>query len=416
MRGLPGDVSNRQAINDSRKLLIVFTSSLRNGPRIQRVRALKRVLAQRWEVEEARFEPPRGLFFSGEAQVRGLPPAPRRAWSQWCRAAARFTLSSVLIDRYELRSWQWFRRPEDGVGAALLVGAPYSPLFAAAQKLAEAGIRYVVDVGDPLTLTAPSPHARAVRGLARLRAGRSEADLWRNSSGAIVTSESVASVLRTRFPSLPVLLRPNGFDPTERPDLDGRRERGDGTLRLVHFGTLYDPRIDPSPVLDRLAASGRWNRVELRQFGPVWGKPPTTPDVTIFDEVPWSQAAEVSRDCDAAVVVGNKSGLGPMSKVFTYHTLPLPRIALVADPSADETAAYVSGRSGWLVVGLDDPDPAMRVAAHVDKRWTADALAPPVGDSWSSVAEEVASFLEQVFAWGPSEADCVALASNSLEE
>jgi len=97
-----------------------------------------------------------------------------------------------------------------------------------------------------------------------------------------------------------------------------------------------------------------------------------------------------------ALMVGNRSGLGPPSKVFSYMTLPLPRIALVADAGRDETAAYVRSFGSWVVLGTGDPGAPERLAVHIRRRWTETELAPPASEAWPAVVATVDAFLSQI--------------------
>jgi len=45
------------------------------------------------------------------------------------------------------------------------------------------------------------------------------------------------------------------------------------------------------------------------------------------------------------------------------------------------------------VVGVEDDDAARAVREHVGRRWTAGELAPPPGEAWGPVAQEIARFV-----------------------
>ena len=170
-------------------------------------------------------------------------------------------------------------------------------------------------------------------------------------------------------------------------------------LRLAHFGSLYYPRIDLRPFLRALIGSGIWDEVVFDQYGWVARQFDLAVDGVRLGtpgERPWHEVVELSRDYDAAVVVGNRNLLGPPSKVFAYMTLPIPRLAFVGDVEQDETARYLRALEPWLVVESREPLLAQRVAAHVRRSWSSDELAPPPGDSWERVAATVGDFLERV--------------------
>jgi hypothetical protein len=96
-------------------------------------------------------------------------------------------------------------------------------------------------------------------------------------------------------------------------------------------------------------------------------------------------------------VVGNRDRKQLPSKAVDYMTLPIPRAA-VTEPAADDAlTAYVSGRPGWLVVSPRAADAAIAVRDHVERRWAPDELALPDSESWASVADTIAAFVEETF-------------------
>jgi glycosyltransferase involved in cell wall biosynthesis len=371
------------------KLLIVLREEGGGGPRGRRATELAERLGEDWVTERV---PPPGGDGPSAGEGGACRPMVRRI-----RRTARAVHARALIDRYELWSRRRFAGWTPSADLALLLVGPYSPAVAAAGRLSRLGIPYVVDAGDPFAL-APAPGFECqLRGLARRRALSAERRLWTGAAAAVVTSASMARMLETTFPHLRVLVRPNGFDvavaPTpERVRVDPRR------LRLAHFGTLYAARIDVRPFLARLAASGMWEEVAFDQYGDVWGVDIRAVGVRtrILRELPWNDAVAAAGAYNAAVVVGNRSGLGPPSKVFAYMTLPLPRIAVVSNAARDETAANVDGRAGWLVVEDEDPAAPELLVQHVLRPWRAEELAPSESESWPVVAAEISAFLGEV--------------------
>jgi hypothetical protein len=171
---------------------------------------------------------------------------------------------------------------------------------------------------------------------------------------------------------------------------------------MAHFGNVYDVRIDVGPLLERLLASGNWERVELDQYGNVWD-PAARRSLDVpgirYREIPMrlpEDLPSLAAGYDAAIVIGNRSGLGPPSKVFQYMTLPVPRVVLVEDARTDETARFIEHRPGWLAISVSDSNAAQLLARHVERPWTAAWLAPPAEDSWPEVAQQILSFLEQL--------------------
>jgi hypothetical protein len=334
--------------------------------------------------------------------VAGPPPAARRAapgYASALKQSIRPLVASLLLDRLEFWSRRRFRSWRPSADAALLIGAPFSPLAAASGRLIEAGVPYVVDAGDPWALTARAP---AIRGPALARARRTEFAMWSHAVGGIVTTDLQADRLRNLFPRLPILVRPNGFDPTPEPAESAAVCAENGKprwrpLRLAHFGNLYEPRLDPVPFLHALAVSGLWPVVEFHQFGFDWSSTLTglQPNVKVTFHEPrrWAEIVGIAPQFDAAVVIGNRDPGQLPSKTVDYLQLPIPRLALVCERDGDAVAHYVAGKSGWLVVdGADTRVPAA-VQQHVDRDWAPAALAPPSSERWERVAAEVGAFV-----------------------
>jgi hypothetical protein len=371
------------------RLIVVFREQ--PGPRSRRLAALESALHERLIVERVPPKSPPSVSHTIDHE------ASPGVLQGVVRSAARHIIASTLIDEYELSSWRRFRQWRPSGDFALLIGWPFSPIIAAAARLRLHGIPYIVDAGDPLTIGYPSHLPQPLRGPARARAQRADNLLWKEASGGIVTSALFSNALRARFPELPVLVRPNGYEPVPIQDLPANQP-DNHALRLAHFGTLYDARIDLRSFLSGLVASGIWSQVALDQYGPIsnYSLHVDGVDVRVRDEVSWSGITEIVGAYDAVLVVGNRSGLGPPSKVFSYMTLPRPRVVVVADATADETAAYVEQMAGWLVVEATGASAAERIHRHTKRIWTAAELAPPESEAWPSVACQIADFLVDV--------------------
>lgn len=371
------------------RLLVVFREG--PGPRSRRLAAVEPALNERFVVERVppKSQPSASHPIDHEASRSVLQGVPS--------SMARHIVSSTLIDKYELSSWRRFRHWQPSGDFALLIGSPFSPIIAAATRLRLYGIPYVVDAGDPLAIGYPPHLPQPLRGPARVRAQRADSLLWKGASGGIVTSASFRNALRARFSELPILVRPNGYEPApiQESPVNPSDHRA---LRLAHFGTLYELRIDLRPFLANLVASGIWSQITLDQYGPLWhySLHVNGVDVKVRDAVSWSGITEIIGDYDAVVVVGNRSGLGPPSKVFSYMTLPRPRVVVVADATADETATYVEPMAGWLVVEATGASSAERIHRHTKRNWTAAELAPPQTEAWPSVACQIVDFLADV--------------------
>jgi hypothetical protein len=373
-----------------RLIVVSYLTHAPFSPRGVRTRALLFRLRRHWAVELVA-----GPSSSGTADSYQV----RRSLG---RRALSLLRSSTMLDRVEPWSWHRFRRWQPAADAALLIGYPFSPLTYAARVLSSRGIPYVVDVGDPWVLTASKP---LLRGLGAVRARAAETRLWSGASGGIVTTTGQADALRAKFPTLPVLVRANGLDvvePTEQR-LGRRQARGESAavLTIAHFGQLSHVRLSIIQVLERLAKSGRWDRVEMHQFGPDWTgelSEQWAAPVILHEPRPWSEIIDIARRYDLALVVGNKNPTQLPSKAVSYLQLPIPRLAVVGDCATDSLAAYVADKPGWLTLDVGAPDIAARVHDHVSRSWTWADLRPPQTESWDLVSDTVVRFLGAVLA------------------
>jgi Glycosyl transferase 4-like domain len=358
------------------------------SPRGTRTRMVLPVIARRWQIQlvaapPSLLRPPRSGFV-----------APSRG------KLVRSLAQGVLLGKEEPWAVRTFLRWRPTAAAGLLFAAPFGPVVYAAARLRAEGIPYVVDAGDPWVLTEREPTLGAV---ARLRARRAESRLWRSAAGVVVTTQAQAAELNELFPRLPILVRPSGFDPSSRVQPEaavaGPAQPSSGhVLRLAHFGTIYEPRLDVAPFLERLAVSRLWDRVEFHQFGSdlVGALRGSAVEVVFHERLPWPEVVGAALAYDAAVVIGNKSGTQLPSKAVDYLLLPVPRIALTPDPLRDALARYVADKSAWLTVDPTAADVPALVAEHVRRAWPPEQLAPPPAEAWESVAAEIDEFLVEV--------------------
>ena len=345
------------------------------GPRGVRTRHVITALARDWEVDLISGPPPRA---STERSVG------RRAWEYGLYVAH----ARLAIDRYETWSLRRLTTWRPRGRFALLIGYPFSPLAYGARALRRQGVPYVVDIGDPWILTA---RALGTRPHSSWRGRAAERAVWEGAAGGIVTTQQQANALADLFPDLPVLVRPNGYESVAGQSVPVRIKPPSGELHLGHFGRLYWSRIDISEALDRLAQSGRWQRIVIHQFGEGTrnGLGPLPPGVEMIARParPWAEIRATAAQLHAALVIGHRSPSQLPSKVIEYATLPTPRIALVREPEADVITDYVRDKPGWLVARHDAPDLADQFAAHIDRDWTESELAPPSEEAWPRVAE-----------------------------
>jgi hypothetical protein len=301
----------------------------------------------------------------------------------------------VVLDRDELESARLFRHSVPAADAALLVGSPFSPMVWAARRLVSRNVPYVVDIGDPWALT---PTRRSLPTVARARARRAERFLWEHARGGIVTTALQAGALRGLFPDLPLLVQPNGFMPVP-PAAPSSGPRDPTALSVVHYGDLYEPRLDVAPFLHALASSGRWRQVTFTLHGSDWNRTlsrlPDGVAVRTLAPLPWRDVVATASQHDVALVVGNRNPAQLPSKAVQYLTLPIPRVALVNGREVDALAGYVATKPGWLAISCDAPGRAWidRFAAHVGRRWLPAELEPPRSEAWPEACHRIIEFL-----------------------
>lgn len=352
-------------------------------PRGVRTRHIVQAARGRWDVRV--IAGPRDLTH---------PSLPVRAF----RHARYRLLDPVALDSYEAwaRRRLGFWRPKADL--ALLVGYPWSPVYLASRRLAAAGIPYVVDASDPWAATLPGGGERSVV----LRRGRrAEEAVFGDARGAIVTTQGQRDVLQRLFPDLEVVVRPNGYTQAEPAPSTHTISRSPGRreLHMGHFGSLYAPRIDFVPFFEQLSR-GPWDVVVFHQFGEdsnqSLARMPSQIDVRVHEALPWGEVITIAEQLDAAFVLGNTNPTQLPSKTVDYLTLPIPRIALVRDPSDDSIARYVADKAGWLVLAASDDRVADHVAAHLREKPDPAALAPPPDESWQAVGHEIVAYLQTV--------------------
>jgi hypothetical protein len=380
--------TQRSTLGD-RRLAVVSGYGLKKlTPRGQRTHWVVDYLERDWDVELTAL--PAQEPASGVASGNGTP-----SWRRFAGDAVRTT----LLDKWEPWSMRQLGRWKPQVSGGLLIAYPWSPVTYAARRLRHAGLPYVVDAGDPWVLTSPGTDTRL---LAKYRGRRAEGAIWSGAAGAVVTTRQQADVIGSHFPSLPILVRPNGYDPI--PDgaeaaVAGAAERDPEHLRIVHYGMLTFVRVDVSKLLERLAASGRWKSISFTQYGDdhagMLAKAPASVEVEFRPAQPWADVLAGASQFDVAIVVGNwLTGQLP-SKAIQYMTLPIPRLALSERESDDALAEYVSGRPAWLALAKDEPEAAERLWQHLERDWSADELAPPAEEAWPRVAERIGEFVGQ---------------------
>ncbi len=371
---------------DRRLALVSGYASRRLTPRGQRTRWLQESLARSWEIE---------LFALPDQPDAAGPAGAGSGRAPWRRLAGD-AVRSLLLDKWEPWSMRRLGRWQPEVDAGLLIAYPWSPVTYAARRLRHAEIPYVVDAGDPWVLTSPGTDTRF---LAKSRSRRAEDEIFAGAAGAVLTTRQQAETIAGLAPDLPILVRPNGYDPppSDAGTAAASSERDSGHLRLVHYGMLTFVRVDVAALLERLVAGGRWKSISFTQYGDdhagMLARAPASVEIELRAPQPWEEVLADAHRYDLAVVVGNwLTGQLP-SKAVQYMTLPIPRLGLSERSSDDALAEYVEGKPGWLGLAKDDPDAAQRVWEHVEHEWGAVELAPPAEEAWPEVAARIGDFV-----------------------
>jgi hypothetical protein len=363
------------------RLAVVQRALAPLGPRARRAEYLSEALRLDWAV--MRWPRPR-------ASIKVSGGASRAAYVG--RGALKRAGAAVFLDRLEPETRRTLKHlPQADAG--LLIGPPFSPVTLAAAEFAKRGTPYVLDLGDPWALTASSSTAGSMTSR---RQRRSEDAAFAAAAGAVLTTQGQADAISDLFPKLPIMVRPNGYEPVETV-LGNSRRRGDETLRLVYYGGFYETYSVPAlrSLCALLAAAGAWRDISLTVYGRDWtgalaAVPP--PFSVIYREpVPWPTAVAGASDFDAALVVGHSDPRKLPSKAVQYLTLPIPRIAACAE-AGDSLDAYVANKPGYRVVTPKAAN-AEELVIHLRRDWTADELAPPAGESWDEVAPVIARFV-----------------------
>lgn len=370
--------------SDGRRRMVVVSGFGEDAltPRGQRTQQLLAALGREWEIE---------LVAMPAQEHRGGSGSTRRSLP---RLAASKAVQHTLFDRWEPWARKRFSRWQPEADAAVMIVAPWSLAAVASRRLRAAGIPYVVDAGDPWAVGL----AETPRTVAGRRSLRAERPIWDGAAGAVLTTRQQRDRMHARYPQLPIMVRPNGYEiPAGAGPPAQRREPDRSQLRLAHLGVVYAARLDVNPFLARLQQSGLWDSVRFDQFG---GDPdgmlnaaPSGVEVRNHAAIPWPEVMARAGEFDAVVVLGNHLAELLPSKAIQYLTLPLPRIA-ITEPSRDDALAdFARDRDAWLAVSPTDPEAARKVAELVGREWSAAELAPPPDDAWPAVGEELAEFI-----------------------
>ena len=352
-------------------------------PRGQRTKRLVEALSNDWDVELVAIE---GLRWNAS-------PDGSRSRLAALRAPLVKAASRVLLDRWEPWSVRNLARWRPDADAALLIASPWSPVAYASRRLAEAGVPYVLDAGDPWVLTMAKPLTPMPLGRAR----RAERFLWEHAAGAVLTTTAQQAPFQKMFPRLPMLVRPNGYKVVDVAPSPAR-QREPGRLRIAHFGILSVYRIDPVPMILELQRSGPWESIEFCQYGEDFGAGLdrlVSAGVHVEHNAtrPWHEVVAHASEFDVALVVSYPLPALLPSKAIEYSALPLPRVGLTNPDPGDALREFARSHAGWLTISNGEADIPRRFEEHLERPWSADELAASPEDAWPTVAARVGDFV-----------------------
>jgi hypothetical protein len=361
-------------------LVVGFAATRPLTPRGERVRAIVQELKKDCRVE----------LISGPTPSE--PMRPRRSRT---RRVAGDLARTIVLDRDEVASARWFAGATLAADAALLVGSPFSPMIWAARRLVKTHVPYVVDIGDPWALTNAKP---AFPTVAQARAVHAERFLWEHARGGIVTTSLQATDLQAVFPSMPLVVQPNGFSAVPTASSRANGSHDPRCLRIVHYGDLYEPRLDVAPFLESLVRSRAWSRVSFTLHGVDWNRAldrirgPV--EVRTLAPMPWYEVVAAAVQHDLALVVGNRNPAQLPSKAVQYLTLPIPRVALINGREQDALANYIAAKPGWLAIRHDAPRGEWidSLVAHATRHWLPADLEPPSSEAWPAACARIVEF------------------------
>lgn len=159
-----------------------------------------------------------------------------------------------------VRGWVTARSRSGALDAVISTSPPVSTHLAAL-RADRRGVAWVADYRDLWTAAHHYPLSAARRAFDR----RWDARIAREADAVTVATEGFARTVRSAFPGTPVAVVYNGYDPGMFANTS--RATPNGRLTLVHAGSLYGGRVDPSVLLDaivQVTSSGRIPRDRIR--------------------------------------------------------------------------------------------------------------------------------------------------------
>lgn len=246
-----------------------------------------------------------------------------------------------------------------GLEAVITTGPPHSVHLAALWGLRHRGAgrpRWVVDMRDLWTDNPYYDYGETRRRIDR----RIEARVMRAADAVVATTNGFARALETRHGVAAETVL-TGFDDRIAPSA---RTRESGPLRIVHAGSLYAGRRDPTPLIEAaaaLAAEGRVDagRLRLTFIGPglepvaeAAGRLGASELVELLGPLPHAGALGHLERADALLLVQWRSDATATEvpgKLFEYLALRKPVIALGAAPDGEAAGILRATGAGRVV-------------------------------------------------------------------
>lgn len=134
------------------------------------------------------------------------------------------------------------QRDEWHPDVVVVSGPPFSPFLAVSKVFGKSGIPWVAELRDRWV---DDPYARVPRWRVRCDQALEKAVL-RTAAGIVTVSQPWTRFYAKKYrkPTITVM---NGFDPADFSVLKTSPERS-GPLRILHMGTIYQDRRDPTPL------------------------------------------------------------------------------------------------------------------------------------------------------------------------
>jgi O-antigen/teichoic acid export membrane protein/glycosyltransferase involved in cell wall biosynthesis len=283
-------------------------------------------------------------------------------------------------------------------------GPPHSAHLVACLATAGRRARWLVDLRDPwpqmLTQVERWDPVHATY-LARLFMPLLERGVMERSDGMLANTRPLATRLAARYPRLPVVWVPNGFDPARRP---GARGPASATFVISHIGTLYGNRTGESALealrkyVDRRALRPGDIRLEVvghaehrhrARFDRAVSRLNLEQYVVLAGPLPGPEAIDRLYHSQLSLVLARGQKLQVPAKLYESIGMGVPTLALA---EADSATAQEARRLGAFVA---DPDDLERIAGifELAHRQGPKTCKVPSEILYPQIAEEVSRLL-----------------------